>query len=91
MAAARQLVVNRDGYVVGLETGEVVGESPICYDEGCEVPSGLPRDEWERRLRVQGAGFSGEMATIVSFRLPSRLLERIDREAVRRELSRSVF
>ena len=52
MASSRHLVVNRDGYVVDLETGEVVDESPICYDVSCEVPPGLSRAEWERRLRA---------------------------------------
>ena len=89
VAAERHLITNRDGYIVDLETGEVVDEQPLSYDPVAELPPGLPRDEFEHRLRaaVYNVRPPGEKPRIVTFKLPKWLLERVDEEARRRGLA----
>ena len=91
---SRRVIVNEDGYLVDLETGEVVDESPLCLDARCELPASRDRDEFERRLRaaVLGVQPPGERSRVVSFKLPQWLVDLVDREAERRRLgSRSVL
>lgn len=85
---SRRVVMNEDGYLVDLETGEVLEESPLCYDARCEAPPGLSREEWERRARaapvtrrrrrVREPQPRVQMQRVVTFKLPRDLADKLD-------------
>lgn len=52
VSVERRVIVNKEGYLVDAETGEVIEDQPICYDARCETRPSSDRSEWERRLRA---------------------------------------
>lgn len=79
MTASARLVVNRDGYIVDLETGEVVDEQPLSLDLSAELPPAEDRAEWERRLRVAPVPRARRpRSRTLAVKVPVELLEALD-------------